>query len=231
MIQKAAFTRRTLKDSVYDFLRDGLMSGDIAPGQRLTIRGIAQATGTSVMPVREAFRRLMSEGALEPLPSGAMRAPVLDVTRLQELIDIRLTVEGLAAREAAEQRTDAELALVERANDEMIAAVRSGDLSAEARANEAFHFAIYRAAHSPELVRIIEHLWLQAGPALAWATVDDRTTQRSQGLKSHSHHKSVVTALKRRDAAAAEQALRTDIATAGDILVERARRRSAATGD
>src|SRR5882672_6640432 len=102
MASKAKFdtrvTRSTLQDGVYTFIREALMSGEFVPGTRLTAREIAERTGTSVMPVREAFRRLMSEGALEPLSTGATRVPVLDLLKLQDITEIRLTVEGLAAR-------------------------------------------------------------------------------------------------------------------------------------
>src|SRR5690242_8029537 len=50
--------RRTLQHNVYDYLRESLATGELAPGQRLTIRDVAERIGTSIMPVREAFRRL-----------------------------------------------------------------------------------------------------------------------------------------------------------------------------
>src|SRR5579864_1017285 len=68
-------SRRTLQDNVYEYVRESLMGGQYAPGDRLTAREVASALGTSVMPVREAFRRLTSEGALEPQSTGATRVP------------------------------------------------------------------------------------------------------------------------------------------------------------
>src|SRR6185437_15138287 len=101
--------RRTLQHNVYDYLRDSLATGELGPGERLTIRGVAERIGTSIMPVREAFRRLTSEGALEPLSSGATRVPVLDFKKLQDLFEIRLSVEGLAARLAANRITESQI--------------------------------------------------------------------------------------------------------------------------
>jgi DNA-binding GntR family transcriptional regulator len=124
------------------------MAGQFTPGERLTVRGVASATGTSVMPVREAFRRLTSEGALEPLASGAIRVPTFDLRRLQDLTEIRLTVEGLAARLAAQRIRGAEFQALERCNEEVQRALDRRDIAAEAKANEHFHFCIYRAAPS-----------------------------------------------------------------------------------
>jgi DNA-binding GntR family transcriptional regulator len=90
--------RRTLQDNVYDYLREGLMAGEFAPGERLTVRGIAGTIGVSVMPVREAFRHLTSEGALQPLSTGAIRVPVFDLPKLQDIIEIRLNVGTREAR-------------------------------------------------------------------------------------------------------------------------------------
>jgi DNA-binding GntR family transcriptional regulator len=216
--------RRTLQDNVYDYIREGLMAGEFAPGDRLTVRGVAGAIGTSVMPVREAFKRLTSEGALEPLSTGATRVPVFDLPKLQDLHEIRLTVESLAARRAAHRITDEELRELEQCNAEIIRACNEGDWAAEAKANEQFHFCIYRAAHSSELLRIIEHLWLQIGPYLAWLLKSADRSLRSRGSKPSRHHKELLLALRRHDAAQAEAALRADLMMSADIIGEPARK-------
>lgn len=216
-------TRRTLQDNVYDYLREALMTGEYPPGQRLTVRGVAAETGTSVMPVREAFRRLSSEGALEPLSSGAIRVPVYDFAKLQDLTEIRLTVEGLAARRAAKHITLEEFDALERCTVEIELAVARGDFAAEAKANEHFHFVIYRAGRSTELLRIIEHLWLQMGPYLAWLIRQRDLPSRSRGARAFRHHKAIVLGLRRHDPDKTEIALRADLNTATEVLFQHAR--------
>jgi DNA-binding GntR family transcriptional regulator len=215
--------RRTLQHNVYDYLRDGLATGDFEPGQRLTIRGVAELIGTSIMPVREAFRRLTSEGALEPLSSGATRVPILDFEKLQDLFEIRLMVEGLAARRAASQMTDAEYELLVAANDELQKATRSNDITAEAKANERFHFGIYRASHSAELLRIIEHLWLQMGPYLQWLLRHGEWPKHQRHRAAFHHHKEILEALRDHNPSQAEKALRADLMTASELLLSLAR--------
>jgi len=196
------------------------MTGEFGPGEHLTVRGVAAAIGTSVMPVREAFRRLTSEGALEPLSTGATRVPVFDVLKLQDLTEIRLTVEGLAARRAATRMTAEEFSELEQCNREVHRAIETGSVAAEAKANEHFHFCIYRAAHSTELLRIIEHLWLQIGPYLSWLLKQGRWPASSRGARAFRHHKDILLALRRHDADGAEAALRTDLGTAATVLLE-----------
>ncbi len=223
-VRSHRFVRRTLQDNVYDYVREALMSGRFEPGARLTVRGVAGDSGTSVMPVREAFRRLTSEGALEPLSTGATRVPIFDLPKLQDLTEIRLTVEGLAARRAAHRIMPEELADLEQVNALVLKAAADDDRGAEARANEQFHFSVYRAARSAELLRIIEHLWLQMGPYLAWLRKQRPEPKRTRGTGAFRHHKDVLLALRRHDADQAESAIRADLMTAADMLGDYARR-------
>jgi DNA-binding GntR family transcriptional regulator len=174
------------------------------------------------MPVRDAFRRLTSEGALEPLLSGAIRVPVYDFAKLQELTEIRLTVEGLAARRAAKHITREEFDALDRCTLEIERAVARTDFAAEAKANEHFHFVIYRAARSVELLRIIERLWLQMGPYLAWLIRQRTLPSRSHGARAFRHHKAIVSGLRRGDPEKTEAALRADLNTATEVLLKHA---------
>jgi DNA-binding GntR family transcriptional regulator len=214
------FSRRTLQHNIYEHLRESLMSGQLAPGERLTVRGVAAQMGTSVMPVREAFRRLTSEGALEFLSTGFTQVPVLDVSKLQELTEIRLVVEGLAAHRAALRVTKQELDAIEAANAEVSRASRAGDVAAVAQGNEVFHFLIYRASQSAELVRIIERLWLKVGPCLTWLLMQQPGNKGPYGVGSFKHHKELISALRRHEPDKAAAALKADIATAAAVVAE-----------
>lgn len=195
------------------------MSGEFSPGERLTVRQVAELTRTSVMPVREAFRRLTSEGALEPMASGATRVPTIDAAEFEEITAARLSVEGLAARLAAQRISAEELEDLEAANAKVVAAVKKKDVHAEARANETFHFTVYRAARSSILLRIIEGLWLRIGPVLISLLQDlnvDRPASRLAGTKYHSR---LIAALRAGDAVEAERALQGDLGSAAEFYI------------
>jgi len=73
----APLTRQTLGDRTYAQLSELLVSGRLAPGDRLSLRGAAEALGVSMMPVREAVSRLVADGALEVTPNRAVRVPIM----------------------------------------------------------------------------------------------------------------------------------------------------------
>ena len=220
---KPRHQRRTLQDSVYDNLREMLMSGIVSPGDRLTVRAVAASMGTSIMPVREAFRRLTSEGALEPLSTGATRVPVFDAAKLHDIIEIRMAVEGLAVRRAATRLTAPELESIALLQRDLQRAVRGKDRRAEAGANERFHFALYQAADSTQLFRVIQSLWLQMGPWIALLIREHKWPERERGTRVFRYHDQILAALRRHDPDAAEAALRADISVAAEVLIAHVR--------
>src|SRR4028119_603368 len=97
--------RVTLGERVHAELRDRLMSGELAPGQKMSLRSVAETLGVSMMPVREAVARLVSDGSLEVLPNRAVRVPPMTLSRFRELTSVRLAGEGFAPEEAGARRT------------------------------------------------------------------------------------------------------------------------------
>jgi DNA-binding GntR family transcriptional regulator len=211
-------TRRTLQDGVYLNLRESLMAGEFPPGTRLTAREVAEKMGTSVMPVREAFRQLTAQRALEPLSTGATRVPILDAGKIAEIMEVRLEVEGLAVRRAATRMTADQCSALSSANDEMLAAIRRQDPSEEARTNREFHFCIYRAAGSEELLRVIEHLWVRIGPCLFALLQEERKGGKRPNRAPATHHAAMIEAMRKHDPEKAAAALRADLAAAAAIF-------------
>ena len=206
--------RETLGDRVTSELRGLLVAGRLAPGDKLSLRKVAEAVGVSMMPVREAVSRLATDGALEVLPGRAVRVPVLTLAQFRELTRIRLVIEGFAAEEAARQVTPETLAEIARceAAFHQIASANVPDASAAVSANHDFHFAVYRASAMPTLVEMIERLWLKAGPILNLDMRSER--QRLKGGSAMLAHAELVEGLRARDAVAAREALQADIASA-----------------
>ena len=158
--------RKTLQENVYDSLKLALMSGEFAPGQQLTVRAITELAGTSPMPVRDAMRRLVAEGALEMQPNGQMRVRLMNLEQRDEAREVRQALEGLALRRAARFVTPEELAEISARDEAMQRALAAGNLRQAIYHNREFHFAIYRAARAPALFQLIEGQWMQNGPFL-----------------------------------------------------------------
>jgi DNA-binding GntR family transcriptional regulator len=211
----------TLGLRVYRGLRDYLMAGQLQPGQKLTLRELAGALDVSPMPVREAVRRLSTEGALEMLPNRRIRVPVMTKGRFRELLRIRLALEGLAVEEAAQRIRTEDIDRMEALNEAFAREMgkRQADGVRLFRINKDLHFILYEAAGMPVLLGTIEGLWLRIGPMLH-LSLRMRTNSRGRN-PSPDWHKGLIRGLRRRDAAAARRALAGDLTSAADqILAE-----------
>jgi DNA-binding GntR family transcriptional regulator len=210
--------RVTLGERVHSELRELLMSGELAPGQKMSLRSVAETLGVSIMPVREAVARLVSDQSLEVLPNRAVRVPLMTRSRFCELTAVRLAVEGFAAEEAARNRTARDLVAMRQFEKAFFDQARSPDPQADqaVRANKELHFAVYRATGLPTLVSIIEGLWLKIGPVLNFDLKISPERLRTGGAAEQ--HRRLVEAVEAGDATAARQALTDDIQGAASFI-------------
>ncbi|MGW3625252.1 GntR family transcriptional regulator [Streptomyces sp. NPDC000880] len=165
-----------LRDQVCEGLRDRIITGRLKPGDRLVERDLAEEFGVSRVPVREAIRILLGEGLLQAL--SPRRIVVKEMSRhdVENLFDLREALEVLAARRAAERRTDDQL----RELTELLEAARRATMSGKAelisRANAAFHHHIVELSGNELLATTLEPLegrlrWLFQqidDPGLLW---------------------------------------------------------------
>jgi DNA-binding GntR family transcriptional regulator len=211
----ARIARETVQERVYGALRDQLMRGGFEPGQKLKIAELAEAFGTSAMPVRDALNRLTVERALETLPSRTVRVPALSKDALQDLRETRFAIEGLAISRAASNMTAESLAVLERLIEAQSETDEEHVSEQSAEQNRAFHFTIYRESGSTVLLPIIESLWLQFGPYLREAS------ERFDGGagRGTNFHLDILNALSRGDGIAARAALEADIGRSFDLVM------------
>ena len=207
-----------MHEMVYDRIREAFTSGQMVPGQRIVIRDLARALGTSMMPVRDALRRLEAENAVVLTNGRTLAVPSLSAKDYEELCMIRVTLESLAAQEAAKNITEAELEEVVRFADLVDEAAAAGDAAAASMHNRHFHWAVNAASRRPLLIRIIESLWLRVGPQITHSVRFD--IQGGDVRRSAFHpHRQVIAALRNGDGASAATAIAYDISRAGQIIV------------
>lgn len=211
----------TKGDTAYDRIAALLTSGRVAPGERLSLRDLAERLGTSTMPIRAAVARLAEDGALEVSPNRAVRVPVMSRARFVELADLRQQLEGLAAERAALAATKADIAAIARIERAFAATVasRQPDGGQAVALNRDLHFAIYAAARMPLLQGAIERLWLLAGPVL---NLDMRADPRRLAhTPAPRYHAEALAALRARDGTTARAAIAGDIAEAAAFILAR----------
>jgi DNA-binding GntR family transcriptional regulator len=213
--------RETLGDRVYGHLRELLMAGRLAPGDKLSLRGTAEAMGVSMMPVREAVSRLVADRALEVAPNRAVRVPIMTVEQFRELTTVRIELEGFAAERAASAATAGDIARIAtlEAAFRALSLVARPDLSEAVRINKDLHFAIYDAMGLPTLAEIIGGLWLKAGPVL---NLDlGANPERLAAGGAVRFHAEALAAIRAGDGPAARAAIAADIRGAADFIIAR----------
>lgn len=205
----------SLHQRAYSQLRQAIMSGKFRPGETLTLRPLAAALGTSIIPVRDALLRLVAERALES-SRRSVRVPVMRLDQLRDVERYRILLEGEAAALAAERATDAEIAAIVQAGAIVEKAYQSKRIDRFLTVNQEFHFTVYRASHSDLLQSMIEALWLQIGPHLG-ALMENVSHSDLKTIVDMGPHERLIDALQRRDAPAARAALAADLEDSTDI--------------
>lgn len=206
---------RSLHDEIYAALRTSLMAGDLVPGQAVSIRMLADQFGTSIIPVRDALKRLVAERALTMLRNRTVIVSPMSRRRFQEILNVRLAVESMLARQSAEHITAVEIALLEQVNEEMHDAAESGQVKAYLIANHRFHFMLYGTARSAVMLPIVESLWMQVGPYLHGVFT---TAGVSHATDNHAE---VLKAARRHDPVGVANAISRDLADAADTVLAR----------
>jgi DNA-binding GntR family transcriptional regulator len=201
-----------LAAQVYQHLRQDLMAGRYEPGQKLKLRDIADALGTSVTPVREALARLVSDQVVVQVDHRSVCVAVMDLDQFIEVRELRLDLEGKGAEYAAARATAADIAALRRIHARLLVARARGSYTEILLANQQFHLELCRCARMPVLLRLVEALWVQCGPLMHGMT-------RWPVARPRPHpHLAVIDALRERDGARARDALRQDIMMSTEAL-------------
>ncbi|HEY4277991.1 MAG TPA: GntR family transcriptional regulator [Conexibacter sp.] len=152
-------SRQTAGDQAEEAVFEAIMDGKIPPGSPLRLQELAEQLGMSIMPVREALRRLEGLGLVEIVAHKGAWVRPLTREDLYDTYFTRLHLESLAMRTAAGRFTEADGDEARAALDEHVAARERGDQVGARNAHERFHFTMYRACGSSWLVRSIQPAW------------------------------------------------------------------------
>jgi DNA-binding GntR family transcriptional regulator len=141
--------------AVYEELRRRILSAAIAPGTAINQEQLAAELGVSTTPLREALRRLESDGLVTLLAHREAIVSPLDPTELAAVYEVRESLDPLAAALAAERHTDAEAKAIRKAADRARRPGREDHLTV----NRRYHMAIYGASHNSVLIETLDALW------------------------------------------------------------------------
>lgn len=147
-----------LRDQIRDQIRNRIVRGEMAPGSKMIERELATELGVSRVPVREALRMLETEGFVHVIPRRGVVVKHLSRTDVEELFDVRESLEALTARRAAERATEASLRRLRRHLDKAHRATQANKVDQFGDANVAFHDEIAAIAQNSLLETILEPL-------------------------------------------------------------------------
>jgi len=211
---------KQLPQWVAERIRAEILEGVLKPGEWLRQERLAQEHGVSQMPVREALKRLASEGLVEHVPYRGVRVVEFSVGDVEDLYACRSFIEGMAARFAAESITDEEVAELRALAFRMAGCKTPDDLPEYRDLNRRFHAAIFAASRRSYLVRTLAQLWA-AFPTMLWSNVPHVATESVPGRDEPDleEHAAILDALAARDPEGAERAVRTHIEAAAKALI------------
>lgn len=190
-------------DRAYHCLREAIVEGTFAPGDKLSERSIASMLGISPQPVREALRRLEGEGMAETRPRSGTYVADLSVERLLDMGRIRSALEGVAAGIAARRRTPMDIAALRARLIEVQSASASGDERRLAAANASLHATLHAITGNALLIRS-----LQAVDAYYHISTRRILTRKNEVSASLAEHTAIVEAVIGGDAVEAEARMR-----------------------
>lgn len=203
----------TAQDAAYARLRALISVGRFVPGERLKIRQLSAELGLGLMPVRAALQRLAAEGAVVNVPNAGVAIPYPTKSEFDDVLAVRMLLEGEAAERGARALGDADLKAMKSLGRTMTRALAASDAKAYLAANEDWHLVLYRAAGSPTLLALIETVWLKVGP------LSNRLFDDPQALPVlNDAHDDALAALARHDGAAVRRAVERDLFAAGQFL-------------
>lgn len=199
-------TSRELWYEAYSQLKEAIYSHELQAGVRITETELSERLSMSRTPIREAIYRLEAEGLLSHEPRRGLVITQPDHQMVMELYTMRETLEGAAARLAAQHASEAELMTLREINESEKALF--GNPKGLSELNRKFHMLISLSAHNRYLLKSLENM------AATIALLPTLLNSQGRPQEAHDEHRAILDALIARDAAAAEEAARAHIRSA-----------------
>ncbi|MBE7718629.1 GntR family transcriptional regulator [Lacrimispora indolis] len=147
-----------LRDVVFNTLRQAILKGELAPGERLMEIQLAERLGVSRTPIREAIRKLELEGLVLMVPRKGAEVAKISEKSLRDVLEVRRSLEELAIELACQRMTQESVEELEKKQEEFKQAVEDGNAMEIAETDEAYHDVIYKGTCNDRLVQMINNL-------------------------------------------------------------------------
>lgn len=204
-----------IRDSVFSILRSAILDGKLKPGEHLVERDIAAQMRISRTPVREAIRKLENEQLVTHIPRRGVFVAGFTQEDVREIETIRMALESLCCRIAAQKITEAELNRLEAMNEELFQAGKKGAAEQAVAVNRRFHDEIYKSAKSPHLYYFVSTLreYIQRFTSVAY-------TRPGRVEAVYKEHQELLAYLRRHDSDGAYEAAKRHVEQSSQVFLE-----------
>ncbi len=186
--------RQSLHDQLVARLRDLIIEGDLAPGDRVPERELCERFGVSRTPLREAFKVLAADGLIQLLPHRGATVARLTVTDIEEMFPVMGALEALAGELAADRISEEGIAEIQALHYQMVLHHKRGELAPYFRLNQQIHEKILAAAGNDTLSGIYRGLAGRIRRARYLANVS-----KARWAQAVAEHEAILKALVARD--------------------------------
>ena len=208
--------RETLEELAYRHLRQALVEGRLAPGERIVASAVAHSAGVSRIPVMQALRRLESEGFVRINPHKDVVVAGLSAEEFRERFLLMAVLEALCLREAAGRITPALVARLRGLQRDMGAARAAGNTARAVAADSEFHRKLWEASGLRQVIQLLQNVWDRG----EYYRVIMHARRGGFAAESLAEHEEILGALEARDWARAARAVETHRLRAMERLAE-----------
>ena len=203
---------QSLVDAVTERIEAAIISGALEPGSRLSEQALAASLGVSRGPLREAIRRLEGRKLLQRTPNIGVRVAALSLKDLNEVLQVREALEGMAAALAATHMTDAEVTALKGLLDKhgQQKSVQEGKGYYQESKDFDFHFRIVTGSRNERLIEMLMGDLYHLLRIYRYKS----STKPGRAQQALHEHEDIVAAIASRDPAAAEQKMRQHLRNA-----------------
>jgi DNA-binding GntR family transcriptional regulator len=213
--------KETLVEQITLMIREYIISGEFPPGSKISLRQLAQKLGVSRTPLREAARRIESEGLAIYVPRKGFIINFLNIDNVEEIYSIREILESFACKLACQNITKKEIEKIEKIKNKIekiklnFSLNKKRDIKLLHKLNRDFHFSIYKASKNKLLVDMISNLWDKSSCIIYYVL---NSPKRINNLISE--HENIYNSLIDRDEIKIEKALKNHLSISKNLVIK-----------
>ena len=188
--------QKSIVDIAIEHIRSNIINGTIRVNEKVSMREIAKELNISRTPIREAIRKLESEGLIELLPRRGFIIKKYSSKKIEEIYEVRRVLETYAIRLACKNIGEKDIEKLKKLNHDLTLTFKEKrqNLMKLKKINEEFHFAIFKASHNETVCEIIQNLWERISGLFIHIFKNP-----IQGKTTFQEHENIIRALEKKD--------------------------------